>query len=134
MAISSEQGSGSTALILVVERDEQVRELESYFLREAGFAVAFASDGEEAFELARARRPRLIITEILVPRLDGLALCRRIKSSPDLKDASVLVFSILAAGVRAMEAGADAFLRKPLVERSLLETVQRLLDAKKRSE
>jgi CheY-like chemotaxis protein len=123
------QENEATALILVVERDEQVRELESFFLREAGFAVEFAADGEEALELARARRPKLIITEILVPRMDGLALCRRVKSDPDLKHASVLVFSILSASVRAQEAGADAFLRKPLVERALLEAVERLLGA-----
>ena len=131
---SAERGPEATALILVVERDEQVRELESYFLQEAGFTVEFAADGEEALELARVRRPKLIITEILVPRLDGLALCRRIKHDPDLKHASVLVLSILSATVRAMEAGADAFLRKPLVERALLDTVRRLIDSSRTPE
>jgi two-component system response regulator MprA len=111
----------------VVERDPQVRELERYVLAEAGFAVEFAGDGEEALELARTRRPKLVITEILVPRLDGLAVCREIKRDPDLADVVVLIFSILSASVRAKEAGADAFLRKPLAERSLLSTVQELL-------
>jgi DNA-binding response OmpR family regulator len=124
----------ATALILVVERDEQVRDLESYFLQEAGFAVEFASDGEEAFALARARRPLLVITEILVPGMDGLALCRRIKGDAELKDSSVLVLSILSAAVRAQEAGADAFLKKPLAKNSLLDAVRSLLASRDENE
>lgn len=49
----------------MVERDPAVRELESYFLNEAGFAVEFAADGEAALEQARAGKPRIIITEVL---------------------------------------------------------------------
>lgn len=116
------------AVILVVERDPHVRELEAYFLREAGFEVGFAQDGHQALELARDLHPELMITEVLVPGIDGLALCRKIKEDPATTDTRVLVFSILAASVRAHEAGADAFLRKPLGERSLLKTVQGLLD------
>lgn len=117
-----------SAVILVVERDPHVRELEGYFLREAGFAVEFARDGEEALILVRSTRPDLVITEVLVPRVDGLTVCRRIKEDPATAGTVVLVFSILAAEGRAREAGADAYLRKPLSERSLLETVQELLD------
>lgn len=117
-----------SAVILVVERDPHVRELEGYFLREAGFAVEFARDGEEALVLVRSTRPDLVITEVLVPRLDGLAVCRRIKADAATSSTAVLVFSILAAESRARDAGADAFLRKPLSERSLLETVEELLE------
>jgi two-component system response regulator MprA len=119
------------AVILVVERDPHVRELEAYFLQEAGFEVAFARDGHEALEMAREARPELIITEVLVPGMDGLALCRTIKADPELAATSVLVFSILAASVRAHEAGADAFLRKPLGEQTLLRTVRDLLSRAK---
>lgn len=115
------------AVILVVERDPHVRELESYFLHEAGFAIEFADDGVAALELVRARAPAIVITEILVPKLDGLALCRAIKSDSALCDTVVLVFSILAARQRAQEAGADAFLLKPLAERRLVSTVRELL-------
>ncbi len=115
------------ALILVVERDPDVRELESYFLNEAGFDVDFAADGAEALEHARAQRPDIVITEVLVPKLDGLALCRAIKTDPLLHSTVVLVFSILAVHLRASEAGADAFLMKPLAERRLVETVRQLL-------
>lgn len=115
------------AIILVVERDPHVRELESYFLNEAGYAVDFASDGVGALERARELLPDIIITEVLVPKLDGLALCRAVKSDPKLQHTVMLIFSILAVQSRASEAGADAFLMKPLAERRLVDTVRQLL-------
>ena len=117
-------------LVLVVERDPHVRELEAHFLERAGFSIEFAADGQAALQQARLLQPDVIITEILVPKLDGLALCRRIKSDPTTQHISVLVFSILAASGRAREAGADAFLNKPLAEHRLVGTVERLLDAR----
>jgi DNA-binding response OmpR family regulator len=115
------------AIILVVERDPHVRDLEAFFLNEAGFGVEFAADGEAALAMARAMKPDIIITEVLVPKLDGLALCRSVRKEPDLKDTVVLIFSILAAQSRAREAGADAFLMKPLAEQRLVQTVRELL-------
>lgn len=115
------------AIILAVERDPHVRALETYFLNEAGFSVEFADDGYSALAMARALVPRIIITELLVPGLDGLALCRAVKSDPVLRSIAVLVFSILAAETRAREAGADAFLLKPLGDRRLIDTVRELL-------
>ena len=123
---SPSDGEG-TALLLVVERDPHVRALESYFLNEAGFTVEFASDGHAALARARELRPDIIITEVLVPKLDGLALCRAVRADAELRDIVVLVFSILAVEARAREAGADAFLRKPLAERRLVDTVRDLL-------
>ena len=113
--------------MLVVERDPHVRELELFFLNEAGYSVDFAEDGEAALKLAHERKPAIVVTEIMVPKLDGLALCRKIKADPVLGDTVVLVFSILAAHGRARDAGADAFLMKPLAERRLVDTVRELL-------
>ena len=119
--------SEGRAIILVVERDPHIRELESYFLNEAGFAVDFAADGIAALERARQLKPDIIITEVLVPKLDGLALCRAVKNDPQLRHIVMLVFSILAVQSRASEAGADAFLMKPLAEKRLVDTVRQLL-------
>ena len=115
------------AIILVVERDPHVRELETFFLNEAGYAVEFTEDGPSALARARELRPELVITEVLVPKLDGLALCRELKNDPETADIMVLIFSILAASTRAREAGADAFLMKPLAEKRLVETVRELI-------
>jgi two-component system response regulator MprA len=125
--------SAGKALILVVERDPHIRDLESYFLNEAGFAVEFTTDGKTALAAAHTLRPDIIITEVLVPKLDGLALCRTVKSDPELRSTVVLVFSILAVQSRAREAGADAFLLKPLAEKRLVDTVRELLLMRRRS-
>ena len=124
---------GPRALILCVERDPHVRELEAYFLHNAGFVVHFVDDGESALEVARMLAPAIIITEILVPKLDGLALCRRLRATPETKDIPVLVFSLLAAERRALDAGADSFLKKPLAEHRLVEVARELLANRDRS-
>lgn len=115
------------ALLLVVERDPHVKRLEQYFLTQAGFRVEFADDGLQGLERARVLRPRIVVTEIILPGLDGLKVCREIKSDPATSGIAVLVFSILSAEDRALEAGADAFLRKPLDDARLVEVVSRLL-------
>lgn len=122
-----EGGGARRALILVVERDPHVRELEAYFLEEAGYAVEFTMDGSAALDRALELRPDIVISEILVPKLDGLALCRRLKETPETQEIKVLIFSILAANTRAREAGADAFLMKPLAEHHLVDTVRELM-------
>src|SRR5687767_14583508 len=126
-------GSNGKAIILVVERDPHVRELEAHFLNQAGFAVVFAENGESALDNARRIAPDIVITEILVSGLDGLALCRQLKADPKTRNIAVLVFSILSAAGRASEAGADAFLRKPLADRVLIDTVEQLLGAQRKT-
>ncbi len=114
-------------MILIAERDQNVRELQQFFLDGAGYAVEFADDGEAALERARTAPPALLVTGILIPRLDGLALCRRLREDPATAAVPVIVFSILSAAARAAEAGASAFLRKPLVETIFVAAVKDLV-------
>lgn len=116
--------SPAPALILVAERDGAVRELQRVFLERAGYAVAFVPDGEAAFTEAVRSSPAALVTEILLPRVDGLALCRRLRADPLTRDIPVVVFSMLAAAERAAEAGAAAFLRKPLVETVFIAAIR----------
>lgn len=116
-------------MILIAERDQNVRELQRFFLDKAGFTVEFAADGQAALARARQILPRLVITEILLPKLDGLTLCRRLQDDPATRDIPVLVFSILAAAARAEDAGASAYLRKPLIESIFIATVEQLTAA-----
>lgn len=124
---SSTSVGGQRALILVVERNPAVQRLEKFFLEQAGYTVEFASDGVSALARARELKPHILVTEILVPKLDGLNLCRALKSDPTTRDILVLVFSHLHAEDRAREVEADAFLFKPLNEELLIETVQKLI-------
>ena len=114
--------------ILIVERDQTVRGLQRFFLERAGLTVEFADEGLAALERARLEPPAVIVTEILLPKLDGLTLCRRLREEPVTRDIPVIVFSILAAATRAAEAGAQAFLRKPLVESTFVAAVLGAID------
>jgi CheY-like chemotaxis protein len=92
-------------------------------LNRAGYAVEFADDGQAALDRVRSAAPALLITEILIPKIDGLTLCRLVRNDPAAGHVPVIVFSILAASARATDAGAAAFLRKPLVESTFLAAI-----------
>jgi len=115
--------NGARPLILIVERDRNVRELQLFFLDKAGFAVEFMDDGPSALDRVRERPPALLITEILIPKIDGLTLCRMVRDDVAIQAVPVIVFSLLAASARASDAGAAAFLRKPLVESTFLAAI-----------
>lgn len=119
----SRHGADGKVVILIAERDRNVRELQLFFLNNAGFAVEFSDDGQSALNRIRLDPPALLITEILIPKIDGLTLCRLIRGDAALSDVPVVVFSILAAAVRANDAGAAAFLRKPIVESTFLAAI-----------
>jgi CheY-like chemotaxis protein len=120
---SLKPAGGGPRIVLIAERDRNVRELQRVFLERIGLIPEFADDGLEALERARLARPSLVITEILLPKLDGLTLCRRLRDEPTTAQVPVIVFSILSAAGRAAEAGAREFLRKPLVESTFVAAV-----------
>jgi two-component system response regulator MprA len=114
--------------ILIVERDPHVRALAAQFLVEAGHRVELASDGQDALAQIQTLAPDLVMSEILVPNLDGLALCRRLKANETTRGILVLIVSILSAVSRASDAGADGFLLKPLAQHRLIAMVQGLIE------
>jgi len=124
---SCPSSSDKNVLALIVERNPIVQRLEKYFLEQAGYQVEFATDGVSALARAKELRPAILVTEILVPRIDGLTLCRQLKSQTETKDILILVFTHLEAEERAREAGADAFLQKPLGETRMLKTLEALV-------
>jgi len=119
--------SKSQVLALVVERNHVVQRLERFFFEKAGFELEFVSDGTSALARAKELRPAILVTEILTPSIDGLKLCRLLKSQPETRNILILVVSHLDAEDRALEAGADAFLRKPMEEGTLVEVLGRLV-------
>ena len=127
------RGAGR-AVILVVEQDPQMRRLERFFLEQAGFQVEFATDGHHGLAMAQKIIPDIVVAEILVSGLDGLSVCRALKCDPATRSIVVLIFSILAAEQRALAAGADAFVRKPLDDARLVHSVEALLARRRRGE
>lgn len=107
------------------------------FMREAlrvalgmEYDLEFFADGAVLLERVRCRPPDLVILEVLLPGLDGFGVCRQIKIDPTSRHVPVLIFTWLLAQERAAQAGADAFLLKPLRREELFETIHRLLAGK----
>lgn len=115
-------------VVLVVESDPYIQALQKALL-DTEYSVHFVEDGEQAVEAVYRLHPRLLITDILVPKIDGLRVCKLLKQDPATQVIPILIFTELLAERRAREAGADAFLRKPLDERLFVQEVQRLLQA-----
>ena len=117
--------------VLVVDDSITTRTLEKSILEAAGFDVVSAADGEEAWRLLQERSVDLVVTDIEMPRMDGLDLTRAIRASRRLRTLPVILVSALDRQEdreRGIEAGADAYLvKKTFDQRSLLETIARLL-------
>jgi CheY-like chemotaxis protein len=131
MAARSEVSDGAP-LVLIVDNDENTREMYSEFLSFSGFRVALAEYADEAVEKARALRPSIITTSIgLQKGDDGCALCERLKSEDTTRAIPVLVVTAWALGghvERAKRAGCDAVLLKPCAPTTLVAEIRKHLD------
>lgn len=104
-------------LVLVVEDDAHDREIYGQVLWYNGFDVLFARDGVEAVAMARAHQPDLVLLDLMIPRLDGLRVCRLLKEDPETAGIPVMVLSgrrrnEMEAAARA--AGCCRYLEKPV--------------------
>lgn len=115
--------------VFIVDKDIHLRKLLVEFLSDLNCRLHFFDDGYMALDAARRRRPALVITEVLVPKLDGLTLCRLIKGDPTLSSVKVLVLSFLSAEDRALLSRADEFIKKPIQRPIILEAVRALIRA-----
>ncbi len=114
--------------ILVGERDPFMQRALQYVLP-AEYRTRFVDDGKALIQVAHTSPPALIVSEALLPEMDGFQVCRYIKSNPQTSHIPFMLFTWLMARERALQAGADAFLLKPLDAPTFLETIERLLEA-----
>ena len=121
--------SSSAPYVLVVDDDSQVRHVFGRVLELSGMAVTFAKDGVGGLAAARAHVPDAIVSDLGMPRMDGLALCRALRRDPATKRVPILVVSGNDAGQlrAALDAGCDAVLVKPCTGALLVSTIKRLL-------
>jgi DNA-binding response OmpR family regulator len=117
-------------VVLVADDDRDILELVSVALEREGYELLLASNGEEALEVARMRLPDLAVLDVMMPRLDGCEVTRRLRSHEATGEMRVILLSAFAEetqAARGLAAGADLYVKKPFSPRDLAAQVARLL-------
>ena len=128
--VGSDEQEGRRPLVLIVEDDPETRQFLVDLLNHHGFRTDAAHNGLQALDKALASTPDLVLADIVVPGIDGIELCRRLRA--DVRTRAVPVLAVTGYEdrhyrVRAMEAGADRVLIKPLEPDSLVREVRELV-------
>jgi len=116
--------------ILVADDESHILHVVSLKLRNAGFRVVTARDGQEAFELAHQERPDLLITDYHMPQLSGLELCQKLKQDPQTQNIPAIMLTARGYHLEPHDTEQSGILRmlsKPFSPRALLATVNEVL-------
>jgi CheY-like chemotaxis protein len=122
-ALVRERPTSSSVLMLLAERDPFSAELAEFFLRTEGFEVILALDAAETQRIYDEREPSVVVLDLMISGGRGLAACRTIAG----RGGRIVAISTLAQRERALDAGADVFLRKPLEPLALLSAVRDII-------
>lgn len=120
----------SVATVLLVEDTEDNRQMMGRLLVMSGFRVVEATNGQEAVEAAARENPRIILMDLSLPFIDGLAATRRIRNLPGLKNVPIVVVSAHDTADfhhEALAAGCDAYITKPIDFSELEEVMSRMM-------
>ena len=116
--------------VLVVDDEPDILEILSFHLRGAGYRVSAASNGQQALDLAAAERPDLIILDIMMPEMDGVEVCRRLRALPEFQHTLIAFLTARDedySQIAALDVGGDDYITKPIRPRVFLSRVQALL-------
>lgn len=119
--------------VLVVDDDRAMRMFLEKMLKDSGHHVAVASNGIEALQLLKSERPQLIITDWVMPEMDGIAMCRELRAKPENRSIYVIVMTAYESTeilVEAFEAGANDYIHKPITPKMFyarLKAAQRVV-------
>ena len=117
--------------ILVVDDEPEAVELVEFNLKQAGFDVATAADGDEALKKAKANVPALMVLDLMLPEIDGLEVCKLLRRDAATAKIPILMLTAKAAEidrVLGLELGADDYVTKPFSPRELVLRVKKILD------
>jgi two-component system phosphate regulon response regulator PhoB len=121
--------------ILVVEDDRALSEILIYNLEKAGFDVFKAMDGRDGLNQAQLRLPDLILLDVMLPVMDGMEVCRRLRAQPETATATIIMLTAKSEEsdqLVGFSVGADDYVTKPFSVRVLLERIKALLRRKSR--
>lgn len=116
--------------ILVVDDEELTTELAKTFLEKHGFHVIIAADGEKGLEMAEVENPDLILLDVMLPTMDGFAVCKLLKENEKFTDTPILMFTArgLSSDIEKGETvGADEYIVKPFSGKALVATIRKHL-------
>ena len=120
-------------LVMVVDDNEQNLELLQAYLEDINYQTIPAKDGVEALEILGKRKPDLILLDVMMPRMSGFEVCKRIKNDANLSDIPIIMVTALNEFgdiERAIDSGTDDFLSKPINKLELLTRVNTMLKLK----
>ena len=125
------------ATVLVIDDEKDLLELVRYNLEKEQFDVILAKNGEEGFEIARKHRPDVIILDVMMPGMDGLEVCRKLRAEERTAKVPLIMLTARAAEsdrVVGLEMGADDYVTKPFSPRELVARVRAMLRRTARQE
>lgn len=123
--------------ILVIEDEEDIMALVHYNLVKAGYQVELAATGEEGLNKTIAMRPDLVVLDLMLPNLDGLEICRRIRGDAGLNDTAIVMMTAKGEEediVAGLELGADDYVPKPFSPQVLIARIKAVLRRRKATE
>jgi len=116
--------------ILIIEDEKDIAQLISYNLEQEGFRAKVAAEGQEGFEKALAELPDFIVLDLMLPKLGGLEVCRKLKSHPKAKHIPILILTAKGEEIDRVvgfEVGADDYMVKPFSPRELVLRIKAIL-------
>jgi len=116
--------------VLVVDDEEPILELLKYNLEKAGYEVKTASDGAKGLDVARKFHPDVVLLDIMMPGMDGVETCRRLREIPETQKTFVIFLTARSeeySEVAAFDVGADDYITKPIKPRALLSRINAVL-------
>ena len=122
-------GDGSAGHVLVIDDDPATRDLLSRFLERDGFQVSVATDGQSGLDAARRLRPRCILLDVTMPRMDGWSVLRALRADPELGNTPIIMVTVLDEQNLAFSLGATDYLHKPIRWDELHEAMERFRPA-----
>ncbi len=122
--------AGLEKTILVVDDDPDIRELIGFNLKKAGFKVETAENGASGLEKAIKLKPELILLDVMMPKMDGIEACRKLRDHPKTKDCLIAFLSARGEDYSQLvgfDSGADDYITKPVAPRVLIKRIEALM-------
>jgi DNA-binding response OmpR family regulator len=121
-----------TTKILIADDEPNILISLEFLMKREGYEVHLARDGQEALELLRRERPRLVLLDVMMPKKTGFEVCQEVRNDDDIR--STLILMLTAKGretdvVKGLALGADAYMTKPFSTRELVQKVREMLEA-----